>query len=131
MAQHEVEIILMRELASKLSSGIFLVDPEGNLLFYNEAAEELLGMRFDETGAMAMADWSEHFTPTDERGETHDPHHLPLGRVVQSRRPAHGSFWIAAQDGSNRFIEVTAFPLIGQADRFLGAAALFWEVARR
>jgi hypothetical protein len=26
-----------------------------------------------------------------------------------------------------REIEVTAFPLVGQADRFLGAIAIFWE----
>ena len=30
---------------------IFLVDTEGNLLYYNEPAEAILGRRFSETGA--------------------------------------------------------------------------------
>ena len=43
MAQHEIELILMRELASYLAMAIFVVDPEGELLYYNEPAERLLG----------------------------------------------------------------------------------------
>jgi hypothetical protein len=33
-------------------------------------------------------------------------------------------------DGTLREIEVTAFPLIGQAGRFIGAVAFFWEVTK-
>jgi hypothetical protein len=32
-------------------------------------------------------------------------------------------------NGSLRKLEVTAIPLIGQAERFLGAIAIFWEVS--
>ena len=37
------------------------------------------------------------------------------------------AFEIQGLDGARRMIEVTAFPLIGMANRFLGALALFWE----
>jgi hypothetical protein len=30
-----------------------------------------------------------------------------------------------------REIEITAFPLIGQADRFLGGIAIFWETRKK
>ena len=68
MAQKAVELILMRQLASYLAVPIFLVDPEGNLLYYNEPAERLLGRRYDETGEMPLAEWSTVFTPTAEDG---------------------------------------------------------------
>ena len=58
MAQKAVELILMRQLASYLAVPIFLVDPDGNLLYYNEPAERLLGRRYDETGEMPVAEWS-------------------------------------------------------------------------
>ena len=131
MAQPAVELILMRELAGKLAMPVFVVDPDGGLLFYNEPAEELLGMRFDETGALPLGDWAVQFTPTDERGQPLAPEALPLVQVIGTHRAAHGQFWIKGMDGANRFLEVTAFPLLGQGDVFLGAAALFWEVARR
>ena len=43
MPGQPIEIILMRELADHLATPIFVVDPDGDLLFYNEPAEKLLG----------------------------------------------------------------------------------------
>jgi hypothetical protein len=37
--------------------------------------------------------------------------------------------WIRGLDQVPRHIEVTALPLIGQSQRFLGAAAIFWMSA--
>ena len=45
VAQKPLEIILMRQLASYLAMPIFLVDPRGDMLFYNERAEAILGTR--------------------------------------------------------------------------------------
>ena len=45
-----IQIILIRQLAGYLSVPLFLVDPKGDLLFYNEPAEAILGRRFEETG---------------------------------------------------------------------------------
>jgi hypothetical protein len=36
---------------------------------------------------------------------------------------------IQGLNGTPRRIGVTAFPIIGQTDRFLGAIALFWQEA--
>ena len=46
---HPIQIILMRQLAGYLSVPLFLVGPNGDLLFYNEPAEAIIGRRFDET----------------------------------------------------------------------------------
>ena len=47
--------------------------------------------------------------------------------ALQQNRPAHSGFWIRGLDSVLRHIEVSAFPLIGQSDRYLGAVALFLE----
>ena len=39
MPQQEIEMILVRQLASYLAMPIFIVDPQGTLVFYNEPAE--------------------------------------------------------------------------------------------
>ena len=44
------EVSLARALAKSLVIPIFIVDPEGVLLFYNEPAETILGQRFEDTG---------------------------------------------------------------------------------
>lgn len=129
MSQMEIEVILSRHLAEYLAMPIFIVDPAGSLLYYNEPAEEVLGYRYIETGTMPASEWSTIFSPMDEDGNPLPPEELPLIIAINEQHPAHKSFWIKGMNGSLRKLEVTAIPLIGQAERFLGAIAIFWEVS--
>ena len=127
MSQKAVEIILMRQLASYLAMPILLVDPAGNLLFYNEPAEALLGRRFDETGEMPFEEWSTIFNLTAEDGSPLPREARPLVIALEKHRAAHRAFRLKGLDGIVRRIEATAFPLEGQGGRHLGAVAIFWE----
>jgi PAS domain-containing protein len=129
VGQRDVELILARHLASYLATPIILVDAAGALLYYNEPAEPILGLRFAETGEFRVTEWPIAFTATDEGGEPIAATELPLIVALRERRPMHRRMWIKGLDGVRRHIEATALPLIGQADRHLGAIALFWEVA--
>lgn len=123
-----IEIILTRQLAGYLSVPLFLVDPDGNLLFYNEAAEGILGRRFNETGAMPAAEWSSVFLPVDEAGRPLPPEDLPLIHTLKHHRPAHKRFHVRGLDGVARHIEVVSIPLVGMRRTLLGAVALFWQL---
>ncbi|HEX5579572.1 MAG TPA: PAS domain-containing protein [Candidatus Limnocylindria bacterium] len=127
MAQ-PIELILVRHLASTLSIPTFLVDDEGTLVFYNEAAEPLLGRRFDEAGEMAFEAWTSVYRVRDKTGRLVRSDEIPLVRALRERRPVHVRIDITGLDGMPRTLEVTAFPLVGQGKR-LGAVALFWESA--
>ena len=128
MPQKEIEVILTRQLASYLAMPIFIIDSAGTLVFFNEPAEQILGMRFEETGEMPADEWVAATTLTDEHGAPIAPEARPLTIALNERRPAHGEMWIHGLDQVRRHIEATAFPLIGQAGRHLGAVAIFWEV---
>jgi PAS domain-containing protein len=127
MSQQEIEVILSRHLAEYLAMPIFIVNPDGDLIFYNEPAESILGTRYAETGIMPASEWSTIFHAMDHERVLLPPEELPLMIALARRHPAHKLFWIEGLDGVLREIEVTAFPLVGQADRFLGAIAIFWE----
>ncbi|HUF39426.1 MAG TPA: hypothetical protein VMN57_12950 [Anaerolineales bacterium] len=123
----EIEIILARQLSEYLTLAIFIVDPDGNLIFYNEPAETILGARYEETGPMSAQTWASIFQPVDPNGNPLDPESLPLIIALTKKRPAHSIFWIRSLDRKSRRIEVFAIPLNAQADRFVGAIAMFWE----
>jgi len=127
---HPIQIILTRQLAGYLSVPLFLVDPNGTLLFYNEPAESVLGRRFEETGAMSAEEWSSAFTPLDDDGQPIPPENLPLMVTLTKKRPAYRRMLIRGLDNVLRPIEVASIPLTGLQGEFLGAAALFWELAR-
>ena len=127
MSGYDVELILMRELASCLSTPVFLVDPAGTLIYYNEQAEKLLGRRFDETGEMPAAEWGTIFAAVDDSGNPISPEALPLVIALRDQAPSYKTMRISALDGVQRRLQVAAIPIIGRADRLLGAVALFWE----
>lgn len=128
MSQRDIEIILTRHWASHLTTPIFLVDPQGDLLYYNEPAEVILGRRFSETGRMGADEWSIAFKFSDENGNPVRREDLPLTIALTECRPVHRRLWLVGLDKVRRQIRTTCLPLIGQADRFLGAVALFWEL---
>jgi PAS domain-containing protein len=123
-----IQIILIRQLAGYLSVPLFLVDPNGDLLFYNEPAEAILGRRFEETGAMPAKTWPSIFTPVDEQGQPIPAEDLSLMIALATRRPAHRRLYIHGINGVRRHIDVVSIPIVGLQGELLGAAALFWEV---
>jgi len=127
MPAYSIEIILNRQLADCLSMPAFLTDTAGNLIFYNEAAEKLLGTRFEDTGEMKVETWSTIFKQQDDEGNLLPPESLPLVRTLRDQYPHHKTFWIVSMLGKAEKISVTAFPIIGRAGNFLGAVAIFWE----
>ncbi len=129
MAQFSIELILVRQLTSGLAIPTFVTDAAGTLVFMNEPAERLLGVRLDELGDMPFETWTTSFTPRD--GEAFDRNRLPLAVALQERRPAHGPLQIVGHDGVTRDIEITSFPLESAHGQLQGAVAMFWEVQRQ
>lgn len=128
MTQQDIEIILSRHWASHLDTPVFLVDVDGRLLFYNESAEPILGRRFAQSEKMGFDEWSTAFRLSDDDHRPLAPEEVPLTIALNECRPVHCRLWLVGLDNIERHIETTCFPLIGQADRFLGALAIFWEL---
>jgi PAS domain-containing protein len=127
MPQNDVELILMRQLATYLSMPIFMVGSDENLLFYNEAAERLLGRQYVEAGEMPLEELPSLFKITTLDGSPLPPNEFPLFVALREHRPAHLPVRYHALDGVWREVAITAFPLEGQGGRHLGAVAIFWE----
>lgn len=127
MPAQPIELILARQFGDSLSMPVFLVDPDGNLLFYNEPAEGIFGLRFGDTGGMRVEEWATVFRPSDAHGNPIPPEDLPLVQTLTTRRPANGSFYIDNLKGERMLITVTAFPIEGRPNRYLGAMAMFWR----
>jgi PAS domain-containing protein len=130
MSQESIVIILSRHWASNLNTPIFLVDPEGDLIFFNEAAEPLIGMHFAEVGKMTAEAWSTGFDIRDEEGKAIPPEELPLTIALTQQKPAHRRFFTVGQDDVPSIIETSSFPLMNRAGGLVGAVALFWRLDR-
>jgi PAS domain-containing protein len=126
MAAQSVELILARNLISGIGVAAFLVDPEGVLVFFNEAAGQLIGRRFEEVGRLRREEWNSEFGPFDEFGKLLPPSDLPLTVALREGLPAHDRFHLSVHDSELVEVDVSALPL-ATADGFKGAIVVFWR----
>jgi PAS domain-containing protein len=125
--QKQLVLILARAFASNLSTPTLLTDASGRLVFYNEAAEAVIGRRFSETGEMPIDDWLTAFDRRTPAGDPLLPERGPTRIALDERRPVHLSYVATSADGVEREIEVSAFPLFAHTDELVGAIVVFWR----
>lgn len=126
--EHNLVLILSRGLAQSIATPMFIVDPDGTLVYFNEPAERILGTTYANEGEMSREEWATAFDTRDpSSGEAVDPGELPLAIALRDRRAGHRTLDIGGRDGVRRHIGLTAFPLFARTDEFVGAIAIFWE----
>lgn len=125
--EQPLELILARNLISIISLAAMLVDTDGAIVFYNEAAAEVLGARFEETGRIPRDAWRDEIGPFDERGDRLPTENLPVTVALRDARPGYGRFHIRSANGSLTPIEATALPLVGSVGPH-GALVVFWPL---
>jgi PAS domain-containing protein len=125
--QRPVELILARSLLGTLSTPGFLVDEDGIVVFFNDAASVLLGVRYEEVGRMGPNEWGTAFGPLDESGRKIPLEELPLTIALRHGRPAHARLWIRSMQGVSHDIEAAAVPIL-TVEGTRGAMVFFWKV---
>jgi PAS domain-containing protein len=125
--QKHLVLILAREFASNLSTPTLIADARGYVVFYNEAAEAVVGRRFAEAGEMPLEEWVAPFEPRTLASDPIPPGGRPAQIAFEEQRASHLRYLITAADGVEREIEVTAFPLFAHADEFVGVVVIFWR----
>jgi PAS domain-containing protein len=125
--QQPLDLILARNLISGIKLAAFLVDPDGVLVFFNDAAGELIGRRFEEVGRLDREEWNSQFGPFDEFGQLMPTDGMPLTQALRDGLPAHDRFRVSAGEGDELVtVDVSALPLM-TAEGFQGAIVVFWR----
>jgi len=124
--EQPLELILARNLVSVFSLPALLVDVEARIVFFNDAAAEVVGSPFEEIGTMSSEEWNARYGPYDERGAPLAADELPLTIAVREGRPAYGRFRVKGDRGLLD-VEAGALPLLGPAG-YHGAMVFFWVV---
>jgi PAS domain-containing protein len=125
--QQPLELILARNLMSSLSTPALLVDTNGVLVFFNEAAGTLLGQRYEEAGKMPWEVWGSRYGPFDDGGTPIPFEEMPLTIALREGRPGHHHQTIRSHGGERHEVEVSAMPLVSSEGGFRGAIVFFWR----
>ena len=129
ISQKPIELILLRELASRLTMAVSLCDETGTLVYLNEPAEELFAVLFDDVGEISQVDFMAMLRPADADGVPIPALELPTGLALSGRGPQHRTMWICDARGRAHLIAVTVLPLDAQGGGTIGAMTIYWEVS--
>ena len=121
-----LELILARNLISIVSLPAALFDVDGQVVFYNDAAAEVIGSPFEEIGAMPREEWNARFGPFNDDGTPVASDQLPLTIALREGRPAYARYRVRGDRGLTE-IEAGALPLVGPAG-YRGAILVFWPL---
>lgn len=120
-------LIQARDLASHVDQPIFIVDQDGVLVFFNEAAEDLLGQDFESVGELTRERWVAMWSPQSPSGGDFAYDDLPVSIALREQRPSHAQVRITTTTGERPILDVTAIPLLPPSESFAGALAIFWR----
>lgn len=126
-APKSLPLILAREFAANLATPMFLIDANGMLVFYNDAAALLLGKPFAELGEIPAGEFGAVLDLATPEGSAVRRRDSPAGIAFFERRPAHATVVATTYDGVRRTYEATAYPLFAAAGDMHGVIAVFWE----
>lgn len=125
-AEQPLELILARNLVSLIALAAVLIDANGSIIYFNDAAAEFFGGLFEETGPVPLARWRNEVGPFDENEQHLPTANLPVTRAFRDGRPGFGTFHIRGGSGLVE-VDVVALPLVGSVGLH-GAMVTFWPL---
>jgi PAS domain-containing protein len=123
-----IELILLRQLASRLPMPVSIADAHGHLVYANPPAERLLGLDFATIDGYPISRFRELLDPRWPDGSLMEAEEMTLAVALHQRRPQQGKMILHDQDGIGHLVVTNAVPLDGQGGKLLGSMSIFWEV---
>jgi len=123
-----IELILLRQLASRLPLPVAIVDAEGLVVYANAASERLLGIDFASLGEVPVSRFGALVDPRRPDGSPLGVEEMTIAVALHERRPQQGRMILHDQNGEPHHVVTNAVPLDGQGGMRLGSMSIFWEV---
>ena len=113
MASKALVLIVARELAANLATPILLIDAEGTLVYYNDAAEQFFGRSFGEVGEISVLEFASMLDLRDHDGAELHRRDTPTAATFNEHKPAHAQVRARSFDGEDHEVNITSLPLFG------------------
>jgi PAS domain S-box-containing protein len=124
------EIQILKTIIQNLADGIVVADNHGNFLFFNDVAQEILGIGAESVG---VDRWSDIYGCFRSDGVTpFPPHELPLAQVIAGKESARAEIFIRNPwKPKGAWILTNARPLIDENGTKYGGVVVFCDITDR
>lgn len=123
-------IRILNSVLTSMGDGVVVADEHGKFLFFNPAAEQILGFGAMETDP---TEWSEVYgLYLPDQVTVYPPFELPLARAMRGESVLATEMFVRNEKSpQGTWISATARPLRNDADELCGGVAVFQDVTQR
>ena len=119
---------LYKRILDSIYDGVYLVDPDRRITYWNSGAERITGYRPDE--AMGRRCQDNFLVHLDEQGNSLCLDGCPLSWTMANGQPLETEVYLQHKDGYRVPISVRATPIRDGAGRVVGAVEIFSDNSR-
>jgi len=119
---------LYKRILDNLYDGVYLVDPDRRITYWNLGAERITGFRQDEAVGRRCQD--NFLVHVDERGSSLCLNGCPLSWAMASGQPQEAEVYLQHKDGHRVPVSVRAAPVRDVGGRVVGAVEVFSDNSR-
>ncbi|WP_017303848.1 sensor domain-containing diguanylate cyclase [Spirulina subsalsa] len=126
--QHKQEITdysWYQSIIDNLFDGVYYVDLDQRILFWNQRAEEITGYSRDEVLGKKCADGFLNYL--DEQGHEISSHRCPVTATLHDGQKRDGEFYLNHKQGYRVPISLRVLPIHDERGNLLGAVELFLD----
>lgn len=119
---------LYKRILDNLYDGVYLVDPDRRITYWNSGAERITGYRPDEAvGRRCQDNFLVHL---DDRGNSLCLNGCPLSSTMANGEPQESEVYLQHKDGYRVPISVRASPIRDETGRVVGGVEVFSDNSR-
>jgi len=119
---------LYKRILDSIYDGVYLVDPDRRIIYWNSGAERITGYRADE--AMGRRCQDNFLVHLDEQGNSLCHDGCPLSWTMANEQPLETEVYLQHRDGYRVPISVRASPIRDGTGRVVGAVEVFSDNSR-
>jgi PAS domain-containing protein len=120
-------LIRARHLAESIRMPTFLMQADGTMIFWNEAAESMTGVALSDTGPMMPGDWGKKLNVRDRDNNPWSLEEMPGWLKLFGEKSSFGHVRFSGAEGKDYFVAMCGVPLFSQPGELEGAFVIFWE----
>lgn len=117
------------KLLDSLTDGVYFVDPNRSITYWNKAAELLTGFKsFEMVGKSCFADLMTH---VDDRGTTLCSKDCPLQKTLTDNIQTSAEVFLRHKDGHRMPVSIRVIPVLDARNQVKGAIEIFSDTSEK
>ena len=121
----KMEDVLFTKLIDNIQDGVYFLDKERRITFWNQGAEEITGYKKDEAvGKRCSEDILDH---VDEWGERICDESCPVEETLRDGKTHETKAYLKHKEGYRIPVFMRALPILNDNKEIVGAAEIFYD----